>query len=351
MSKYRRLRPVTLLLAVAGILAACGSSSGSSSGSGSAAGSASAPSVSIAFGYQSTSWGAPIVVAHKMNAWKGLGVSVNTTALTAGTAVTQGILAGSLQAGSLGSTPFITGAAKGQLVAVAVVAYAGATDAVVVRKGSGITSVADLRGKKIATQIGSSTNDIFVNKIAPANGLHPGSYTLVNTTFQNMYSELAAGDVNAFLGVDPAPALATYNNMGSIVTTYLKYDPTPLYLTFTRQFVQSHPNAVVQFLKGWLKVDQEFAKHPAQAASLSSAIFSKTGVQLPTKVLQESVNAMQVTSAFASNTDQYLTAQADTLVKEGAIPAVPNWSQSIDTSFLNKAAKALGVKLTPPKLQ
>jgi ABC-type nitrate/sulfonate/bicarbonate transport system substrate-binding protein len=350
MSKHHRLRPVALLLAVAGFLAACGSS-GSSSASGSAAASTSGPSVSVAFGYQSTSWGAPIVVAQKMNAWKGLGVNVNTTALTAGTAVTQGILSGSLQAGSLGSTPFITGAAKGKLVAVAVVAYAGATDAVVARNGSGITSVADLRGKKIATQIGSSTNDIFVNKIAPANGLQPGSYTLVNTTFQNMYSELAAGDVDAFLGVDPSPALATYNKVGTIVTTYLKYDPTPLYLTFTQQFVQSHPNAVVRFLEGWLKVDQEFAKHPAQAATLSSAIFATTGVQLPTKVLQESVSAMQVTSAFASNTDQYLTAQAETLVKQGAIPAVPNWSQAINTSFLKKAAKAIGVTLTPPKLQ
>lgn len=349
MSKHHHLLPIALL-AVGGILTACGSS-GSPSGSGSAAAPASGPGVSIAFGYQSTSWGAPIVVAQKMNAWKGRGVNVNTTALTAGTAVTQGILSGSLQAGSLGSTPFITGAAKGKLVAVAVVAYAGATDAVVARKGSGITSVADLKGKKIATQIGSSTNAIFVNKIAPQNGLQPGSYTLVNTTFQNMYSELAAGDVDAFLGVDPSPALATYNKAGSIVTTYLKYDPTPLYLTFTQQFVQSHPNAVVKFLEGWLKVDQEFAKNPAQAASLSSGIFSKTGVQLPSKVLQESVNAMQVTSAFASNTDQYLTAQAQALVKQGAISAVPNWSRAINTTFLNKAAKAAGVTLTPPKLQ
>lgn len=327
------------------LLAACGGTSPTN-----ATPSAGSGGPTIAFGYQATSWGAPMVVAQKINAWNGLAVNVKTTALSAGTAVTQGLLGGSLQAGSLGSTPFVVGAAKGKLVAVAVVAYAGATDAVVVKKGSPITSIAALRGKKIATQIGSSTNDIFVSKIAPKYGLSKNDYTLVNTTFQNMYSLLATGQVDAFLGVEPSPALAVEKGTGSILTTYLNYDPTPLYLTFTQQFVKSHPQAVVQFLQGWLKVVREFKSNPTEAARLSQSAFGASGVQISKSVLESSVNALQINPQFASNTQQYLTSQAQALVKQGSIPSVPDWSTSVDSSYLRQAAKASGYVLTQPTL-
>lgn len=346
--KRLRVQTIGLLVVCAAVLAACGSSSPSGTTDGTAASgtAASGTAPTIAFGYQKTVWGIPMIVAQKINAWHGLNVNVQTTALSAGTAVTQGLLGGSLQAGSLGSTPFIVGAAKGQLVAVAVVAYAGATVAVVVRKGSGISSVSDLRGKKIGTQLGSSTNSIFETMVAPKSGLTPGSYTPVNTTFQNMYSLLAAGQIDAFLGVEPAPALAVANGTGTVLTTYLKYDPTPLYVTFTQSFVKSNPQAVVRFLEGWLRVVQEFRQHPDAAADLSQSAFTKSGVTIPKEVLRTSVNELQVTPQFASDTDQYLTDQAEQLVKQGVITAVPDWNTVINTKYLNEAAKTIGISLT-----
>lgn len=327
----RRLPPLSIA-AAALVLAAAACAPGTTAGS--------APP--IEFGYQATIWGAPAMVADKAGTWGSSGPQVQMRALSSGAEVRDGILGGSLQAGSLGSTPFIVGAAKGQLVAVAVVAYAGKTDAVVVGKNSPITTIGALKGKKIGSQSGSVTNQIFVSDIGKKAGLAKSDYNLVNTKFQDMYSALVSGQIDAFAGVDPFPQLAVYNHAGRILTSYDPYDRTPLYLCFTRQFVKQHPQEVVTFLEGWLKVDQKFTSAPSSVTDAVYGTFAAKGTTVPKQVIAQSISDMDITPNFRPDDDQYLTSQAQSLIKQGAISSVPNWNEAINTSFLKQAQKAVG---------
>ena len=328
----RSIRRLAALAAAALVLAACGTATTTSS-----------PGPQIRFGYQATVWGAPAIVAQNANLWSKSGANVKSITLSSGAQVRDALLGGSLDAGSVGSTPFIVGAAKGQLVAVAVIAYAGKTDSIVVAKNSPIQSISDLKGKKIASQSGSVTQQIFTGVIAPRFGLGKSSYQLVNTTFQDMFAALSTHQVDAFAGTDPYPQLAVYDNVGRILTDYSPYDPTPLYLVYTKSFVDQHPGAVEKSLEAWLRVGQLFKSDPAKALSIVSKQFSAMGTSMPAPVLQRSIADLQITAAFAPDTDAYLTSQAQSLVRQGAISSVPDWSQSIDPSFLKKAEKATGI--------
>ena len=121
----------------------------------------------VRLGYQTHLWGAPAIIALEEDLFTKFGIRVDPKRISSGKDVRDAMVAGSLDIGTIGVTPFIVGAAKGDMSAIAVVAYCGRTLAVMAAKGSGIKSVADLKGKKIASQKGSSTEFIFTEIIAP----------------------------------------------------------------------------------------------------------------------------------------------------------------------------------------
>ncbi|HET8608493.1 MAG TPA: ABC transporter substrate-binding protein, partial [Burkholderiales bacterium] len=152
----------------------------------------------LKLGIQYSVWGSVGMVAEGAQVFKKAGANVKVLKFDSGKTVRNSMISGRVDIGTLGTTPFIVGAAKGDIVALATVAYAGRTDSVVAGTKTNIKSVKDLKGKRIASQVGSSTDYIFQNKIIPAFGLKKGDYQIVNTKFQDQVAALAAGSVDAF---------------------------------------------------------------------------------------------------------------------------------------------------------
>jgi NitT/TauT family transport system substrate-binding protein len=73
----------------------------------------------------------------------------------------------------------------------------------VAAKGSGISSVAGLRGKKIATVQTTSLNSLSVEVLAKQAGLSPGSYQFVQMPFPQMPAALSQGNVQAAVITSP----------------------------------------------------------------------------------------------------------------------------------------------------
>lgn len=291
----------------------------------------------LRLGYQETTWGAPLILANDIDAWNDTGLEVEPTALSSGNDIRDGVIAGSLDAGSMGATTFTVSASKGDAVAVAVLAYAGETDAIVVPKDSPIESIEDLEGAKVGSQEGSTTNEIFVSKILPAHGLSGSDIQPVNMKFQDMYSAMSAGQIDAFAGVDPYPSLAVHNDEGRVVTTFDKYDPTPLYLVVSQEMADENPDKVVDLVEGWLRTVEQWESDPEGTVQTVSDVFAEGGTSLDTEVVESSLGHLDVTPDFLPDTEQYLTDLAKSLQSQGAIDEMPDWSESIDTSFLEKA--------------
>ncbi len=123
------------------------------------------------------------------------GIAVSWSEFTSGPPLLEALGAGALDFGATGDVPpLFAQAAGGELYYVGTYRGSSAASAIVVRKGSGIEKVEDLKGKKIAFKRGSSAHNVTVKILRK--------------------SSLAIGDVEA-IDLPPPDAAAAFKN-GSI---------------------------------------------------------------------------------------------------------------------------------------
>ena len=166
---------------------------------------ANAQGAQINFGYQNTSWGTIGMIAGSEDLFKKAGGNVAIHTFDSGKTTRDAMISGRVDIGVIGATPFVIGAAKGELEAIGLALYGAKTLAIVAGLKSGISSIKDLKGKKVGSQPGSATDAVFLNKILPKAGLTKDDVQLVSVRFQNHISALASGSIDAFAGVEPFP--------------------------------------------------------------------------------------------------------------------------------------------------
>ena len=180
-------------------------------------GPAAAAEVTIRQGYQTNIWGMPTYYLMKSGLLEKHGLKTEDFAVPSGNLTMQQMVARQVDLGTYAGPSFIIGHDKGGLVAIAQIETVGATGAMVVRKDLGITKMADLKGKKIANQTGSSIGNIFVDQVGPANGLKKGDFQEVRMDVNNMMAALSSKTVDAMINVEPYNAIAEAEGIGTII--------------------------------------------------------------------------------------------------------------------------------------
>jgi NitT/TauT family transport system substrate-binding protein len=119
----------------------------------------------------------------------------------------------------------------------------------VAAKGSGITSLKGLAGKKIATVQTSSLNSLSVETLAKQAGVAPGSYQLVQMPFPNMPAALTEGQVQA--AVITSPFVNTAIAEGAVVIDHpnvvLFGGATVVCLSALGSYISKNPAVVADF--------------------------------------------------------------------------------------------------------
>ena len=206
--KLRRKLMAIPVLALTGLAAAaCSSSSSSSSGSAPAASSASASasasssvnlsSVTLNVGDQKgTGAEALLKAAGLLNTFP---FKVTWADFTSGPPILEAASSGSIDIGGVGDAPPVFAASGGEGIVVvgARTVPSGDQDAVVVPKGSPITSVSQLKGKKIAYGTGSSANYQLLTVLNAA-GLTSKQVTLVSLQPAEALAAFTSGSVDAW---------------------------------------------------------------------------------------------------------------------------------------------------------
>ena len=173
------------------------------------------------FGYdEASSWGVIGMVAKAKDLFKKAGADVDYHTFDSGKATRDAMLSGHIDLGILGSTPFILGAAKGEVIAIAMAMYAGKTDAVVVGAKSDIKSMQDLKGRRVASELGTSTDYVFQAELLPKYGLSPSDLHIINTQGPNMIAALVSGSVDAIVDTEPFVSIAQADNIGKVIADY-----------------------------------------------------------------------------------------------------------------------------------
>ena len=121
----------------------------------------------------------------------------------------------SVDFGTFGIAAAILGGAVGEPVTV-VGALSNKGMGVISKAGSDIKTVKDLKGKRVGIWPGS-TQEVFIMERLRMEGLSIKDVTAVRVPFGEMPAMLARGDVDAYVGAEPGPALSITSGAGQLV--------------------------------------------------------------------------------------------------------------------------------------
>jgi ABC-type nitrate/sulfonate/bicarbonate transport system substrate-binding protein len=197
--------------------------------------------------------------------------------------------------------------------------------------------MADLKGKKIANQTGSSIGNIFVDQVGPANGLKKGDFQEVRMDVNNMIAAMAAKTVDAMINVEPYNAIAEAEGMGTIIMDLSKYDKVPVFMAATPDFVEKNPDAIVAYLKAWLEVKRDIKENPKKVSEVIYSFFTSKGYKMDPKTFETAMGRVEVDPGFPNDLVPYLTKHAEVLIQEKKISAMPDWKKALRTEFMEKA--------------
>ncbi len=143
------------------------------------------------------------------------GMRVEVIAFESPTDSKAAVVTRSIDFGTFGIAAAIQGAAAREpLTVVGSVCNKGM--GVVARKDGDINSLKDLRGRRVAIWPGS-IQEVFILDRLRMEGMSVHDITPVRVSFSEMHTALARGDVDAYVGAEPAPGVSVSSGIGKIV--------------------------------------------------------------------------------------------------------------------------------------
>ncbi len=296
----------------------------------------------LRLGVHTQTVGAPDVIAIRQGYFKQEGLEVEWRRFALGKDGRDAMIAGAIDVNATAPTPFLIGLDKGvPFTAIAVNSLFCGTNHVVVLKNADINSVAQLRGKTIGLPKGTITEHIFLSKIAPAHGLKAGDVKVANIPdAKDRIPSLVAKAVDAAALADPHEAVGEHEGIIRSLENYCKYDPLPFLATATTKIVSERPEAVVAYLRGWLRAVRLLKEEPEKAAAIYAEEHKALGHEMPVAVLDRALRRLRWEPELTPELDRYLVEQARELVAGGQVKAVPDIARGVSKDLLRKAMAA-----------
>ena len=300
-SRRRLLAPLTIALALAVALAACGSSSKK----GAASANNSSGNTTLRLGYFGNVTHAPALIGLQNGSLKntlGSSVKLDTKTFNAGSDVVTALLADALDASFVGPNPAINAYQKtnGDVRIVSGVASGGAY---LVVKPS-ITSAAQLKGKKIATPQLGNTQDVALRSWLNKNGLHEtkdgGDVTILNQENSVTLTSFTEGTIDGAWVPEPWATRLVNEGNGKVLVDEKTLWPEGKYTTtvllVTKKFLADHPDVVQRLIESVSGAIDLIKTDPTKAQELTNqGINSVTGKTLKPDLIKASFDHITFT--------------------------------------------------------
>ena len=174
--------------------------------------------------------------------------------------------------------------------------------ALVARKDSGITKVADLKGKSIAVTRGTDPHIFLVRALAEA-GLTEKDLSLVLLQHADGKLALQRGDVDAWAGLDPLMASAEVEN-GDVLFYRKPENNSWGVLNVREEFAKEHPQVVARVIAAY---EVARKKAIAEPSALKAELVRAT--KLPEAVIEKQLERTDLTHSRIGD-DQRKTIEA-----------------------------------------
>jgi ABC-type nitrate/sulfonate/bicarbonate transport system substrate-binding protein len=288
-------------------------------------------------GYQTNIWGMPTYYLMRSGLLEKRGIKFQEFAVPSGNLTMQQMVGRQVDLGTYAGQSFTIGHDKGGLVAIAVIEYVGKTAQIVTRKDLNITKVAELKGRKVANQTGSSVGNIFVDIVAPNAGLKKGDFQEVRMNVNDMVAALAAKTVDAMVNVEPYNAIAVAEGIGTSIMDLSSVDRMPVFMAATPDFADKHGETLIAYLKCWQEVGRDFKEKPDKVADVIYSFFTSKGYNMSRDTFAKALARVEVSPGFPPNMQTQLQKDAEVLLQAKKISAIPDWKKALRPDFWQKA--------------
>ncbi|MFF6809938.1 ABC transporter substrate-binding protein [Streptomyces sp. NPDC012403] len=197
-----------------------------------------------------------------------------------GAPITAQMTAGKIDIGSMGDFPLLINAARGEqlgrptrLVSVTGYNLRGGLNTIVTAPGSRLTSLRDLKGKKVSTSVGSAADGTLVRALQRA-GIDPEEdVEKLNQQPAVGASALAAGSADALSQFVAWPGLLAHQGKAKALYDGARLNlPTFHGVTAREDFAKERPAVLEAFLKAQARATDYLNDHPVTAAEKVAGI-------------------------------------------------------------------------------
>jgi len=286
---------------------------------------------------------------------KATGFKINYRQFGGGGDVIRAMASGDVQLGEVGSTGIATAISQGMDVELFwILEDIAAAEALVVRNGSNINKIADLKGKKIATPFVSTSHFQLLYALDKA-GIKPSDAQILNMRPPEIAAAWGRGDIDATFIWDPV--LTTAKKDGKVLMTSgdickqgaCTFDG----LIVTRKFAKENPEFMVALVKAIAKADADYKANPSKWSATSDeakAVAKWSGGKVedvPDSMklygfpsLKEQASAEWLGGGANGAAAKALTQQANFLKEQGRLQSVAaDYSKSVTTEWVTQASK------------
>jgi NitT/TauT family transport system substrate-binding protein len=266
----------------------------------------------------------------------------------AGPSEIEALNSGSIDIGWIGPSPAINGYTKSAGKNLKIIGGSASGGVKLVVNPKKIKSLADVKGKKIATpQLGNTQDVAFLNWIADQGWKvdaqsGKGDVTVVRTDNKITPDAFAAGSIDGAWVPEPTASKLVAEGGKTILDEASLWPDKKFVITniIVRQsFLKEHPKAVEAVLKASVAANKWINANPTEAkAAANKQLAADSGKALKANVLDPAWSSITFTNDPLAST---LNTEAEHAVKAGLL-AKPDLKGIYDLTILNKVLKADG---------
>lgn len=340
-------RPVILLVFTLGLVLMAGCGSGSSQG-----GQGGGGSDTVRIGYQIVP-NAALVAKQRGAMEEAMGVPVEWNQFDSGSAVITAMSSGSIDVALAGTTAAATAVASGLPVQViGIHDVIAESESLVARESSGISGLADLKGKRVAVPFGSTTHFALLQALSDES-IPQEDVTILDMQPQEMVAAWDSGNIDAGYVWEPSLGQMLGNGGKIVLTSKDLLDRgilTADLVVATDDFLENHPDFATDYVRAIDDSVEFYRSDPDEAATLVAK-----EVGLEPDVVGEQMNGLvwldageQLSPEYMGTPDdvgalaQTLKDTGDFMMGQGAISSSPEllaYREKVNPTFWQQVAQ------------
>lgn len=273
----------------------------------------------VHIGYLPSDHDAALFVANASGMYEKEGIKVELHEYNNGGDLMSAMASGDLDVGYVGITPAVSSITKG--VPVKIISAAQTEGSGLVAHDSSVTSIKDLKGKKVATPGEASIQDVLLKYDLKKNGLQPTDVEAPGMKVASMNDALKTGSLDAIMTFEPYVSISTKVNGQHLIEKSGDIIPNHpcCVVVASEKFLNDHSEQAKKILDIHKEATQQLIDNPNDQIQ-----YFPSHIIVDEEAEKESLSNIKFVSGldddYKSNVEEFLNIEVDL----GVIDSVPS---------------------------